>query len=96
VGGLLIDGADLALNEGVRAAVFTVIGGEDDDGVVDDALRQFVELIEDVTDLLIDDLSDLGIAVETALPIVEGRDAGADAEVSLAVRSATEAETGQE
>ena len=36
---LLVDGADLALNEAVRAVVFAVVGGEDDDGVVDDALR---------------------------------------------------------
>ena len=68
-----------------------MVGGEDDDGVVDDALRQLVELFEDVTDLLIDDLSDLGVAVETALPVVEGSDAGADAEVSLAVWSDAEA-----
>ena len=82
---LLVDGADLALNEAVRAAVLAVVGGEDDDGVVDDALRQLVELIEDITDLLIDDLSDLGVAVEAALPVVEGRVSDAEASVSVAV-----------
>lgn len=82
---LLVNGTDLALNEAVRAAVLAVVGGEDDDGVVDDALRQLVELIEDVTDLLIDDLSDLGVAVEAALPVVEGRESDAEASVSVAI-----------
>ncbi len=91
MGGLLIDGADLALNEAVRAAVFAVVGGEDDNGVVDDALRQLVELIEDITDLLIDDLSDLRVAVQAALPVVEGSDADAEAEVSVAVGTDAEA-----
>ena len=36
---LLVDGADLALNEAVRAVVFAVVGGEDDDGVFDNAPR---------------------------------------------------------
>jgi len=71
VGGLVIDGADFALNEAVGAVIFTVVGGEDDDGVVDDALRQLVELIEEVADLFIDDLGDLDIAVQAALPVGE-------------------------
>jgi hypothetical protein len=92
VGSLLVDGADLALNEAVRATVFAVVRGEDDDGVVDDALRQLVELIEDGTDLLIDDLGDLGVAVEPALPVVERRVANTEAEIPVAVGSDAEAE----
>ena len=80
---LLVNGADLALNEAVRAIVFTVVGGEDDDGVVDDALRQLVELIEDGANLLIDDLGDLGVAVESALPVIERRIADAEAGASV-------------
>ncbi len=92
VGAFLVDGADLALNEAVRPTVFAVVGGEDDDGVVDDALRQLVELIEDGADLLIDDLGDLGVAVKPALPVVEGRVADAKGEVTVAIRINLEAE----
>ena len=92
---LLVDGADLALNEAVRTAVFAVVGGEDDDGIVDDALRQLVELIEDLAYLLIDELSNLGVAVEPALPVVEGRVADAEGEVTVAIRIDLEAELKQ-
>ena len=77
MGALFVHSPDLALNEAVRTAVFTVIGGEDDDGVVDDALRQLVELTEEVANLVIEDLGDLGVAVEAALPVRERRVADA-------------------
>jgi hypothetical protein len=79
VGGLFVHGADLALNEAVCTVVFTVVGGEDDDGVVDDALRQIVELTEEVANLVIEELGDLGVAVEAALPVRERREAYAEA-----------------
>ncbi len=38
MGAFFVDGADFALNEAVRAAILAVVGGKDDNGVVDDAL----------------------------------------------------------
>ena len=50
-----------------------------------------MKLIEDSTDPLIHDLGDLGVAVEAALPVVEGREADAEASVSVAVGTNLEA-----
>ena len=87
----LINGTDFALNKTVGPVVFAVVGCKYDDGVVYDALRQLVELIDDGTDLLIEDLGDLGVAVESALPVEERRFTDADAETSVAIGLDTEA-----
>ena len=42
----LIDGTEFALNKTVGPAVFAMVGCKYDDGVVYDALRQLVELID--------------------------------------------------